>query len=233
MRAGGSEPKQFACIGGQPVLAHALRALLAEPRIAIAFVVLSPEDRRFAGAWRWAEFGDRVAPLYCGGATRAMSVANGLAAVANIVELDDWILVHDAARPCLQPGDVRRLVDAVWDDEVGGLLASPLADTLKLSDAGAPGGARAVQRIERTVERANLWCAMTPQMFRMGRLLRALESARAAGVEITDEASAMERMGWRARLVQGARSNIKITFAEDLELAARLLAGAGESAGTP
>ena len=131
------------------------------------------------------------------------------------MELDDWILVHDAARPCLRKADLRQLVNALWDDEVGGLLATPVADTLKrASDDG---------RVSGTVDRRQLWSAMTPQMFRMGRLLHALESARAGGVDITDEASAMERLGWRPRLVQGARSNIKITYAEDLEAAARLL----------
>jgi len=213
-RAGGAEPKQFASIAGQPVLAHTLRALLGEERVLLAFVVLSPEDRRFA-AWDWSEFGERVAPLYCGGATRARSVANGLAAMADTLDLEDWVLVHDAARPCLRPADVARLVDAVADDEVGGLLATPLADTVKKAGGDL--------RVERTVDREGLWSAMTPQMFRMGRLLQALDSALAAGVDITDEAGAMERLGWRARLVQGARSNIKITFAEDLEAAARLL----------
>ncbi len=215
LRTGGSEPKQFAALRGEPVLAHSLRALLGDDRIALAYVVLSPEDQRFAQC-DWSSFGDRVAPLYCGGATRAVSVANGLAAIADTVELDDWVLVHDAARPCVLSADVRRLVDTVWDDDVGGLLGAPVADTLKQIGRD--------ERVVRTVDRRELWSAMTPQMFRMGRLLQALESARAAGIEMTDEASAMERLGWRARLVQGARSNIKITYAEDLDIAARLLA---------
>ena len=214
IRAGGAEPKQYARIAGSTVLAHALRALLAEPRIVVAFVVLAADDPRFC-ACDWSEFGDRLAPLYCGGPTRARSVANGLAAVADTVELEDWVLVHDAARPCLHTSDVSRLVDAVAGDDVGGLLATPLADTVKQVDDGG--------RVARTIDRDGLWSAMTPQMFRMGRLLQALDAALAAGVETTDEAAAMERQGWRALLVQGARSNIKITYAEDLDVAARLL----------
>jgi 2-C-methyl-D-erythritol 4-phosphate cytidylyltransferase len=213
-RVGSAAPKQFASLCGQPVLAHALRALLGETRIVTAFVVLSPDDHLFR-EHDWKEFGPRLAPLYCGGATRSASVANGLAAIADVVELDDWVLVHDAARPCLQTADVGLLIDKVRDDEIGGLLATPVADTLKLGGED--------QRVSRTIERTGLWQALTPQMFRMGILLRALESARAAGVETTDEASAIERLGGRARLVQGSRSNVKITFAEDIELAAKIL----------
>lgn len=223
-RVASPEPKQFALLNGEPVIAHALRALLRETRIVTAFVVLSPTDALFRTR-DWQEFGERLAPLYCGGPTRAASVSNGLAAIANVVDLDDWVLVHDAARPCLQTADVKRLIDTVQDDDVGGLLATPVADTLKLSAAD--------QRVERTVDRTRLWQALTPQMFRMGMLLEALESARATGVDTTDEASAVERLGKRARLVQGSRSNLKITFAEDFDLASRLLSEPGAaSSGT-
>jgi len=182
-----------------------------------AFVVLSPQEHRFR-AHDWSAFGARIASLYCGGPTRSASVANGLAAMASCVDLGDWVLVHDAARPCLPVEDLRRLLDETAEDPVGGLLGAPVADTLKRAD----GDARAAE----TVDRTGLWQALTPQVFRMGMLLQAMESARAARLDPTDEAAAVERLGYRPRLVLGSRSNVKITYAEDLRVAARLLSGA-------
>jgi 2-C-methyl-D-erythritol 4-phosphate cytidylyltransferase len=209
-RLGGETPKQYLDLRGEPMLLHAVRALLATPLIEVAFVVLSPDDERYA-THDWSAFGDRVAPLWCGGATRRDSVLNGLVAMANVVNPDDWVLVHDAARPCLARADVERLIDEVGDDDDGGILAAPLADTLKLADEA--------QRIASTEPRERLWLAQTPQMFRYGTLLRALGGAGAA----TDEASAVEALGLRPKLVAGSVRNFKVTFAGDLAIAAALL----------
>jgi 2-C-methyl-D-erythritol 4-phosphate cytidylyltransferase len=209
-RLGQDAPKQYLDLDGRPMLAHAARALLADPRVELAFVVLAPDDRRWA-AYDWSAFGDRLAPLWCGGASRRDSVFNGLVAMANVVELEDWVLVHDAARPCLAAEDLARLIDAVLADEHGGILAVPLADTLKRADAEG--------RIAATEPRAALWLAQTPQMFRHGTLLRAL----GAVAEATDEASAVEALGLRPRLVSGSVRNLKVTYPDDVEIAARLL----------
>jgi 2-C-methyl-D-erythritol 4-phosphate cytidylyltransferase len=192
------------------MLAHAARALLADPRVDLAFVVLAPGDRRWAD-YEWRAFGDRLAPLWCGGASRRDSVLNGLVAMANVVDPEDWVLVHDAARPCLAQEDLARLIDAVGDDDRGGILAVPLADTLKRADAEG--------RIAATESRAELWLAQTPQMFRHGILLRALGAAAAA----TDEAAAVEALGFRPRLVPGSVRNLKVTYPDDVAIAARLL----------
>jgi 2-C-methyl-D-erythritol 4-phosphate cytidylyltransferase len=173
-------------------------------------VVLAPEDKFFR-EYDWSAFGERVAPLYCGGATRRDSVFNGLIAAADQLEPDDWVLVHDAARPCLATQDVRCLIDTVRDDEVGGILAVRVTDTLKRGDDE--------RRIVATEPREGLWQAQTPQMFRYGLLLRALRAAR----QVSDEAAAVEAIGLMPRLVQGSIRNIKVTYESDLELAALIL----------
>ncbi len=205
-RLGGETPKQYLDLRGEPMLAHAVRALLAHPSIAVAFVVLSPDDERYATC-DWTAFGDRIAPLWCGGASRRDSVLNGLVAMANVVDPEDWVLVHDAARPCLTRADVERLIAVVGDDDNGGILAVPLADTLKRADDH--------ERIAATEPRERLWLAQTPQMFRYGTLLRALGSVSAA----TDEASAVEALGIKPKLVPGSSRNLKVTVPEDLVLA--------------
>ena len=209
-RLGGETPKQYLELRGEPMLLHAVRALLSSPLVEVAFVVLSPDDERYA-THDWRAFGDRVAPLWCGGATRRDSVLNGLVAMANVVNPDEWVLVHDAARPCLARADVERLIEAVGDDENGGILAVPLADTLKRDDGAG--------RIAATEPRERLWLAQTPQMFRHGTLLRALGGAGAA----TDEASAVEGLGLKPKLVPGDLRNLKVTYAGDLPTAAALL----------
>jgi 2-C-methyl-D-erythritol 4-phosphate cytidylyltransferase len=209
-RLGLAAPKQYLDLHGQPMLAHAARALLADPRVELAFVVLAPDDRQWS-ARDWGAFGDRLAPLWCGGASRRDSVLNGLVAMANVVDPEDWVLVHDAARPCLAPADLARLIDTVADDEVGGILAVPLSDTLKRADAEG--------RIAGTEPRAALWLAQTPQMFRHGTLLRALGAA----AEATDEASAVEALGLHPRLVPSSARNLKVTHPDDVEIAADLL----------
>jgi 2-C-methyl-D-erythritol 4-phosphate cytidylyltransferase len=172
--------------------------------------VLAPADDEFK-RHAWGEFGDRVAPLYCGGATRHDSVLNGLVAASSTVEPDDWMLVHDAARPCLAPRELGRLLNTLAADEVGGILAVPVADTLKRADFAA--------RIQATEPREHLWQAQTPQMFRHGLLLDALgRSAR-----LSDEAGAVEALGLKPKLVQGSAANLKVTYAEDLQLARTIL----------
>jgi 2-C-methyl-D-erythritol 4-phosphate cytidylyltransferase len=210
-RFGAAVPKQYVEIAGHPMLVHAVRALAAHPDIEVVFVVLAIDDQRFAKI-DWTAFGSRVAPLYCGGPTRRASVHNGLIATADTIDPDDWVLVHDAARPCLDPEALARLIDTVAGDSVGGILAVPVADTLKR--AGDDG------RVAGTEPRAGLWQAQTPQMFRHGVLLQALG---AAG-EVTDEAAAVESIGLAPRLVTGSTRNLKVTFPEEVAVAAALLA---------
>jgi len=208
LRAGAGGPKQYAPLAGLPVVAHTLAALAAVPRLAGTLVVLSPEDTQFEAAvpdWQgWL--------ARCGGATRAESVANGLPVLRELgARDDDWVLVHDAARCLLRPEWVDRLIDACLADPVGGLLALPLADTLKAEEAG---------RVADTVPRAGKWAAQTPQMFRIGLLARALAEA---GDQVTDESSAVEALGLAPRLVPGDLENLKVTWPADFALAARLL----------
>lgn len=203
-RMGGDRPKQYLELAGQPVLAHTLRRFVGHPALAGIVVVLAPGDPHWPGldpALRAA-----VTPVD-GGAERADSVRRGLAALADHAAADDWVLVHDAARPCLRRADLDRLLATLARDPVGGLLAVPVRDTIKRVAAG--------DRVDATVPRDVLWHAQTPQMFRFGLLRDALE----AHPDVTDEALAMERAGHAARLVEGHADNLKITRPEDLDLA--------------
>ncbi len=214
-RMGGSIEKQYMPLNSVPMIAHAMMVLAREPRIARIFVVLSPTDKRWNN-YAWQGWEERIEVLRCGGATRAETVLNGLDAIAKICAPDDWVLVHDAARPCLPDEMLGKLLDEVTDDPVGGLLAVPVADTLKRAAAGSASGPRA----EATVPRAGLWQAQTPQMFRHGTLVEAL---RAAGSDMTDEASAIEQLGLQPRLVESDSRNLKVTYPQDLELAGLIL----------
>jgi len=214
-RFAGGQPKQYARIAGKAMLWHAVKAVCVPP-VETVFVVLAPGDQTYA-AQDWRAFEGKLEPLSCGGATRRDSVYNGLKAVMNAIEPDDWMLVHDAARPCLPRRDLDSLVRECQADAVGGLLALPAADTVKKVAKDEAG----VQRIVGTEDRAQLWLAQTPQMFRAGVLARALHSA--AG-QVTDEASAIEQLGLQPRLVTGSRENLKVTFPEDLAVAEALLA---------
>ena len=187
---------------------HALAALCRCDRIEQVWVVLSPGDGWWE-AYDWSVLGAKLQVIRCGGATRAESVSNGLQAVAGIVAEDDWILVHDAARPCLTQAMLAALCDELQDDPVGGLLAVPARDTLKR--IGADG------RVAETVDRSLIWQAYTPQMFRFAALHRTLADALVAGVAVTDEASALEWAGQAPKLVEGRADNLKITRPEDLE----------------
>jgi 2-C-methyl-D-erythritol 4-phosphate cytidylyltransferase len=210
-RMGHATPKQYLRLLGRPMLYHSVNALLASGRIDTVFVVLAAADREFR-QHDWREFGERIAPLYCGGATRHDSVLNGLVAASSTVQPDDWMLVHDAARPCLGQRELRRMLEALALDEVGGILAVPVADTLKRADAAG--------QIQATESREHLWQAQTPQMFRHGLLLHALSRT----AKVTDEAGAVEAMGLKPKLVQGSTGNLKVTYAEDLQLAEVILA---------
>jgi 2-C-methyl-D-erythritol 4-phosphate cytidylyltransferase len=211
-RAGAGGPKQYAPLAGRAVVAHTLAALAAVPRLAGTLVVLAAGDAQFES--QAAGYGGWVAR--CGGATRAETVTNGLAALREHGAAEsDWVLVHDAARCLLRPAWVDRLIDACGDDAVGGLLALPLADTLKQEGEGRRSG-----RVAATVPRTGKWAAQTPQMFRLGLLHRALTEA---GAEVTDESSAIEALGLSPRLVPGEMENLKVTWPADFALAARLL----------
>ena len=213
-RMGDELPKQYLPLGGRPMIYHALRTLCNSPRIARVFVVLAPGD----GEWTrhdWSEFSGKLVVLECGGATRAESVLNGLKAAREASSVDDidWMLVHDAARPCLGKVQLDKLMDDLAADEVGGLLAVPVADTLKRGDANS--------RVERTESRENLWQAQTPQMFRYKLLVEALSMI--GGVAMTDDAGAIEALGLHPKLVLSDARNLKVTYPQDLALAELIL----------
>jgi 2-C-methyl-D-erythritol 4-phosphate cytidylyltransferase len=213
-RIAAGAPKQYLALGGKPMLWHAIRALCV-PQVAAVFVVLAANDEHFA-RHDWGAFAGKLQPLYCGGETRRDSVFNGLVAVTGTVNADDWMLVHDAARPCLPAGDLRRLLDEGAGDAIGAILALPVAETVKTAGKDEAG----VQRIATTQDRSQLWLAQTPQMFRAGLLTQALLRAQGA----TDEASAIEQMGLQPRLVLGSRQNLKVTYPEDVAIAEAILA---------
>ena len=207
-RAGAAGPKQYATLAGQSLVAHTLAALARVPRLTATLVVLSPAD---------TEFEQRV-PGFAGwvsrdgGATRAETVANGLRELrARGARPEDWVLVHDAARCLIRPEWVDQLINACLADAVGGLLALPVADTLKAERDG---------RVTATLDRRATWQAQTPQMFRVGLLSEALARA---GAKVTDEASAIEALGHAPLLVPGALENFKITYPAEFDLAERLL----------
>ena len=216
-RSGAALPKQYVKLRGRAMVAHTLEALSRVSGLDGVLVVLSPEDALFEA--EVPGFGSSVRwVVRRGGATRAASVSAGLAAVRERGALPgDWVLVHDAARCLVHPAWVERLIDRCRDDEVGGLLALPVADTLKQSDAPSGGDG---ERVQATVDRAGKWAAQTPQMFRLGVLEQALALATAA---VTDESSAVEALGLCPRLVHGHWENLKVTYPADFDLAERLL----------
>ncbi|GCL62115.1 2-C-methyl-D-erythritol 4-phosphate cytidylyltransferase [Pseudaquabacterium pictum] len=216
-RAGLLQPKQYASLAGRSVVAHTLAALAQVDRLAATLVVLAPDDGQFEDAAPGFT-GPRAWVARCGGDSRAATVAAGLAELQHRgARPDDWVLVHDAARCLLRAIWVDRLIDACLDDAVGGLLALPVADTLKQASPAHEGG----DRVAATIDRNAKWAAQTPQMFRLGQLREALATA---GAAVTDEASAIEALGLAPRLVPGDQENFKLTFPGDFALAARLLA---------
>ena len=215
-RMGGDTPKQYLPLLGQPIIAHTLSCLCNHERISGVVVVLAAGDR-----W-WPETPMKYARtlmVATGGEERRDSVLNGLDTLSRRASARDWVLVHDAVRPCLRHEDIDRLMDELGKDEVGGLLATPVKDTMKRSSAN--------NRVRETISRESLWHAQTPQMFRLGALREALRLTIDEDRDVTDEAQAMELAGARPRLVPGHDDNIKITRREDLELAELLLGRRG------
>jgi 2-C-methyl-D-erythritol 4-phosphate cytidylyltransferase len=209
---GAAAPKQYIEVLGRPLIYYAIARLCGCPQIERVYVVLARDDERW-GRHDWEAFAPTLVPLFCGGAERFESVRNGLKAIQDDVAADDWVLVHDAARPCLSEEALGRLIVEGGADPVGGLLAVPVADTLKRADTE--------HRVVNTEPRAGLWQAQTPQMFRHGALLEALSQP---GAHVpTDEAQAIEQMGLSPRLIQGDSRNFKVTYAQDLEIASLLL----------
>jgi 2-C-methyl-D-erythritol 4-phosphate cytidylyltransferase len=212
-RLGAPLPKQYVELARQPMIYHCLRAFAQVDRIDQTYVLLHPDDSIWETLDRTC-FAGRVTALRCGGETRADTVRGGLAMLGRSVDADHWVLVHDAARPLIAAAAINTLIDALARDAVGGLLALPVADTVKREQDG---------RVVQTVARDHLWLAQTPQMFHYGLLREAL--ARAAEHSITDEAQAVEAMGLKPRLVHGDARNFKITYPQDLALAESLLGG--------
>ena len=211
-RFGGGVPKQYLEIAGQPLLAHALDALLQSPSVAGAMVALAAGDTRWPG---WSERHGKPLLTCTGGAERAGSVLAALHALPREIGAEALVLVHDAARPNLRRDDLERLVRAALGHADGAILAAPVRDTLKLADDD--GG------IAATAPRERLWRALTPQAFRRGLLTEALQRAGADNVLVTDEAMAVERLGRHPLLVQGRDDNLKVTTRGDLALAEFLL----------
>jgi 2-C-methyl-D-erythritol 4-phosphate cytidylyltransferase len=211
-RMGTAVPKQYLAIAGRPLLYYAIARLCAHAAIDSVWVVLAAGDRRFS-MYDWQAFTGKLEPLYIGGDSRGATVLNALERLSGRVGSDDWVLVHDAARPCLTARMLDRLIDEVGEDPSGGLLAAPVSDTLKRAGEDC--------RSLRTESRAGLWQAQTPQMFRYEVLLRALQSCDLA--QATDESSAVEALGFRPKLIQSDATNLKVTHEQDLALAELIL----------
>ncbi len=220
---GGELPKQYLRLGGKSIAEHTLGSLLSLPQLHSILVCIHPQDHH----WRRLRIartpGLRTVP---GGERRSQSVLNALQALKELAAEGDWVLIHDLVRPCIQPADVERLLHAVGNHPVGGLLALPLQDTIKES-AAPPGASLGVAQppsvVLRTLDRSRLWRAQTPQVFRYGMLLRALEECTARNHPVTDEAQALEVCAAAPLLVEGAPGNLKITHPQDLPLAALYL----------
>lgn len=218
-RMGAALPKQYLPLLGRTILQHTVGAFLASPLIQKTFLVVSADDTWIDALYPTCP--ENLEILRCGGASRAESVCNGLQAIAQQSEQSDsWVMVHDAARPGLTQDLIKHLISQVADDSVGGLLALPVVDTVKRSVAG-----QASAYVAQTVPRDGLWLAQTPQLFRLPLLLRAMQE-QANNPEITDEASAIEALGFAPRMVLGHPCNLKITLEPDLAIAEMYLRAA-------
>lgn len=207
-RMANSVPKQYLPLGKHTVIEHTLNCLSTPPRIHGIVIAIAKDDPH------WPKLALRLSKkllVTLGGAERCHSVLNALHLLAEHAKPDDWVLVHDAVRPCLRHADIDALIDTLQHHAVGGLLGAPVADTIKRSDA--------LGAVVQTVDRSGLWRALTPQMFRFAPLTHALESAIENGVIVTDEASAMERLGYLPQMVPGHVDNIKITQPQDIAMA--------------
>ncbi len=211
-RMGQTLPKQYLTVADRPLLYYAVARFCTHPAIDRVCVILAPDDNRFE-TYDWKPFSAKLESLYAGGESRAATVLNALERMSGHARADDWVLVHDAARPCLSVQMLDRLIEEVGDDRSGGLLAIPVADTLKRAGED--------RRSIRTESRAGLWQAQTPQMFRYDLLLRALRSCDLE--QATDEAAAVEALGFQPKLVQSDATNLKVTHTQDLALAELIL----------
>lgn len=209
-RMGAESPKQYLSLHGKPLIQHVIKVFDQSTKIDSIHIILNPEDAH----WHFTNIGlsNKTHVHYCGGETRAVTVLNGLNAMSEQVQDDDWILVHDAARPGLSHLLLNQLLNTLEDDEVGGLLAIPLADTLKRADQH--------QRVSATIPRNDLWQAQTPQMFRYATLKKALKEFEGTP---TDEAEAIEALGLMPKLVTGELRNLKVTYSQDLAVLSALL----------
>ena len=208
VRMGTETPKQYLMLAGKPVVHHTLEVLVDHAQIAGVVIVTAVDDAY------WSSCESSMQTKLCvatGGAKRCHSVLAGLNKLSGIANDDDWVLVHDAARPCLRTGDIDYLIEEVRSSATGGSLAFPVGDTLKRCNVA--------NEIQGTVDRTQLWCAMTPQMFRIGTLRMAINATLEKGVFVTDEAQAIEAIGGTPRGVKGHADNIKITHPSDLALA--------------
>ena len=211
-RFGNGRPKQYLDLLGKPMLAYSVEVLARHPQISAVAVVISPGDSWFQ-QFDWDVSGVKLQFHRVGGSTRAQSVRSGLQALGEDVGADDWVLVHDAARPCLSTELLDRLIDGVGDDAIGGLLAVRIADTLKSADES--------NRVSSTPSREGLWGAQTPQMFRRSLIERALTEMQSA--DITDESSAIEWLGFQPLLIESSVENLKVTYPSDQQLAETIL----------
>lgn len=206
-RMGSSTPKQYHDINGTPVLIHSINRLLEISALKKLVVVLHPEDSH----WQKIEFNNSKVVTVEGGAERANSVLNGLDYLAGQAQPDDWVLVHDAVRPCVNANDINALLDKLIEDPVGGILGAPIDNTVKKVNSS--------EKILTTVDRSDLWSALTPQMFRFKLLQEALQRINQSEFAFTDESSAVEALGYTPKVVLGSKKNIKITHGDDLKLA--------------
>ena len=218
MRMGSETPKQYLLLAGKPVVQHTLEVLIEHPQITGVAIVIAADDAHWSVCANSISSELRVAT---GGAERCHSVLAGLENLSDIASDDDWVMVHDAARPCLRASDINHMIEALRASTTGGILAVPVGDTLKRCNAD--------NEIESTVDRTRLWRALTPQMFRIGTLRAAIDAALNKGVLVTDEAQAIEAFGVTPRVVQGHADNIKITHPTDLALAEVFLQAQGRA----
>lgn len=211
-RIGSNTPKQYLPVNGVPIISLTLQRLASVSAIKKIIVVIHPEDNH------WKDLSlevDKKLECVLGGQERQQSVLNALLALDDEANADDWVLVHDAVRPCVEVSDIEKLIITLQAHNVGGLLGYTLDNTLKQVTGE--------QEVQTTIDRNNYWNALTPQMFRYGLLKEAMETVEAQGITITDEAAAMELMGYRPRMVEGSKLNIKITHESDLVLAGMIL----------
>jgi 2-C-methyl-D-erythritol 4-phosphate cytidylyltransferase len=219
-----STPKQYLPLAGKPMLAHTVEAMLAFEPVTGVQLSLAAEDRHWDKLGLTSDTKEKLLPPTIGGATRAASVLSGLVALESLgasevgeavkIKQDDWVMVHDAARPCIDKHCLERMITELGGDDVGGILALPVADTIK-SVSG--------NHIDHTVDREPLWAAQTPQMFRFELLKNSLEKALSEKLNVTDEASAIELSGFSPKVVLGSPKNIKVTYPEDISLAEKYL----------